>query len=415
MLPQKGKVCGIDVHKKFVVAAVLSNSGEVWIERFAQTQPGLLALKSWVLDHGCEQVAVESTGVYWYSVYSTLEGRIEVIVANPYRIKNIPGRKTDIVDAQWIAELALNSLIKPSRIFPKEDRELRNLTRARENQVHSRTRLKNRIHRVLESASIKLSSVITDIFGTSGQYILQQILQGTSIDTIIQGIPSQKVKEKADALKDAIQHHLGDDQVLIIEQSLDQIGLINQQILDLDAEIQTRLEERKEELRIAMSVPGIGFISAATILAEIGNSQDFASADKLASWAGLTPAVYQSADTLRTGRITKTGSKHLRWILVEVAQAAARKKNSVLRTFFLRLKARKGYTVAIVALARKILCILWHLLTNREYYAEENIPAKRGKMPRLIDRTHKTIEQMIEILVQAGYVVQKRGLFDPGG
>jgi len=415
MLPQKSKVCGIDVHKKFFVAAILSNRGEVWIERFDHTQPGLLALKRWILGHGCEQVAVESTGVYWYSVYSTLEDQIEVIVANSYRIKNIPGRKTDIIDAQWIAELALNGLIKPSRIFPKEDRALRNLTRVRESLVHSRTRLKNRIHRVLESASIKLSSVIADIFGKSGQYILQQILQGTPIDMIIHGIPSQKVKDKGDALKDAIQHHLGDDHVLIIEQSLEQISVINRQILDIDTEIQIKLEGRMTDLMIAMSVPGIGSIGAATILAEIGNYRDFDSADKLAAWAGLTPAIYQSADTLKTGKITKTGSKHLRWILVEVAQAAARKKNSVLKKFFMRLKARKGYTVAIVALARKILCILWHLLMNREYYSEENIPAKRGRIRGTIDRKQKTLEQMIEILVQAGYVVQKRDISDPGG
>lgn len=412
---QRSKVCGIDVHKTFFVAAVLSNTGEFWIDRFSHDRPGLLALKDWILDHGCEVVAVESTGVYWYSIYSTLEESVPVIVANPYLIKNIPGRKTDVIDAQWIAELTLNNLIKPSRIFPKDDRELRNLTRAREKLVQNRTRLKNRIHRSLESASIKLSSVLSDIFGKSGQYILEHLLQGTPIDEIIQGIPSQKIRDKEEALKNAIQYHLSDDQILIIEQSLEQIGMINRQIQELDDAIQERLGDRDKDLQIAMSMPGIGWTSGVTILAEIGDYRDFESPDKLAAWAGLVPTVYQSADKMRTGRITKQGSKHLRWILVEAAQAAAKKRGSVLRRFFLRIKNRKGYNIAVVALARKILCILWHILVNKEYYTEENIPTKKVRIPRRIGIARKSVEKSIELLVEAGYLVWKQNIIDPGG
>lgn len=176
-MSQRSKVCGVDVHKQFFVAALLSQSGGSTIKRFQSDKPGLLEFKDWVLNEQCELVALESTGIYWYSLYSTLEDHIEVIVANPYLIKNIPGRKTDIADAQWIAQLALNDLIKPSRIFPKRQREIRNLTRCREHLVNNRTMLKNRVHRILESASIKLSSVLSDIFGKSGLHIVQVFLQ----------------------------------------------------------------------------------------------------------------------------------------------------------------------------------------------------------------------------------------------
>jgi transposase len=213
-----------------------------------------------------------------------LEDHIEVIVANPYFIKNIPGRKTDIADAQWIAQLALNDLIKPSRIFPKEQREVRNLTRSREHLVNNRTMLKNRVHRILESASIKLSSVIADIFGKSGMHIVQGLLSGTDLDTIIATIPHEKVRAKELELRNAIQHTLELSQILIIDQCLSLIEQINLQIDQLDHEIAAHMSDRQKDLKIAMSIPGIGKISAMTILAEIGNYEDFIAPEKLAAW-----------------------------------------------------------------------------------------------------------------------------------
>jgi len=401
-MSQRSKVCGIDVHKQFFVAALLSRTGESTIRKFQSDNSGLLEFKEWVLKERCEQVALESTGIYWYSLYSTLEDHIEVIVANPYLIKNIPGRKTDIADAQWIAQLALNDLIKPSRIFPKKQRELRNLTRSREHLVNNRTMLKNRVHRILESASIKLSSVLADIFGKSGLHIVQGLLAGTDLDTIIASIPNEKVRLKAPELRNAIQHNLESSQILIIDQCLSLIELINRQIGVLDDEISIQMMDREKDLKIALSIPGIGKISAMIILAEIGNYEEFGTPEKLAAWSGLIPSVHQSADHLKTGPITKRGSPHLRRIMVEVAQAAVKTKNSHLRSFFLRLKTKKGYNKAIVAVARKILCILWTILKKQELYCEENIPQKKASFSLKSTPNPRSIQEALEILKKAG-------------
>lgn len=406
-MSQRSKVCGVDVHKQFFIGAILSRAGESTIRKFQSDKSGLLEFKHWILNEQCELVALESTGIYWYSLYSTLEDHIEVIVANPYFIKNIPGRKTDIADAQWIAQLALNDLIKPSRIFPKEQREVRNLTRSREHLVNNRTMLKNRVHRILESASIKLSSVIADIFGKSGMHIVQGLLSGTDLDTIIATIPHEKVRAKELELRNAIQHTLELSQILIIDQCLSLIEQINLQIDQLDHEIAAHMSDRQKDLKIAMSIPGIGKISAMTILAEIGNYEDFIAPEKLAAWSGLTPSISQSADHLKTGPITKRGSPHLRRIMVEVAQAAVKTKNSRLRSFFLRLKIKKGYNKAIVAVARKILCILWTILKKREFYCEENVPKKKVSISETSSPTIRTIKEAIEILGKAGYLIQK--------
>ncbi len=230
----------------------------------------------------CEQVAVESTGVYWVPIYTALEGSIDVIVANACKIKHTPGRKTDMRDSEWIAQLCLNGMIEPSRIFPREDRELRTLTRARENLVNNRTQMKNRIHQALESSCIKISSVLSDIFGKSGMQILNGLLEGKSIDEILKRITSKKILEKEQMLR--------------------------------------------EDLEIVMSMPGMGLTSAITVLAEIGNYKDFKTEEQLASWCGLVPSVSQSADVLVTGNITKQGSKHIRRMLVQVAQSITRLK-----------------------------------------------------------------------------------------
>jgi transposase len=412
-MSQRSKVCGVDVHKQFFVAALLSQSGGSTLKRFQSDKPGLLEFKEWLLNEQCELVALESTGIYWYSIYSTLEDHIEVIVANPYLIKNIPGRKTDIADAQWIAQLALNDLIKPSRIFPKKQREIRDLTRSREHLVNNRTMLKNRVHRVLESASIKLSSVLADIFGKSGLHIVQGLVAGIDLDTILASIPHEKVRAKEPELRNAIQRNLESSQILIINQCLSLIEQITRRIDELDEEIGAHMNDRENDLKIAMSMPGIGKVSAMTILAEIGNYEEFGTPEKLAAWSGLIPSVYQSADHLKTGPITKRGSPHLRRIMVEVAQAAVKTKNSRLRSFFLRLKLKKGYNKAIVAVARKILCILWAILRKRELYREENIPKKKVSIILKSSPSPRSIQEAIDILVRAGYMIQK--LDSPGG
>jgi transposase len=405
---QRNKVCGADIHKKFLVATILSRDSTKITQRFGMTLDDLLKFKSWVIENQCEQVAVESTGVYWIPIHAVLEDAVDLIVANAYKIKHMPGRKSDLIDSEWIAELCLNGMIEPSRIFPKEDRELRRLTRAREGYVTDKTREKNKIHHALESCGIKLSSVLADVFGKSGRYLLNCLLDGVELEEMIKGIPVKSIRNKADLIREAVRGSLETTQIILIKGGLELIGSIQRRIDELDREIKNRIASREEDLRIAMSIPGIGFTSAVTILAEIGDFKDFAKAEQLAAWAGLVPAVYQSADKLVTGSITKHGSRHIRWILVEVAQAIARTNKSKLKRFFRRVQAKKGYNVAAVALARKVLCILYHLLMNREMYQEDDVIKTKSidiNLPSL--PTKLGFEEMIRVLAKAGYEIRK--------
>jgi transposase len=412
----KNKVCGADIHKKFLVATILSRDGTQISERFGMMLDDILKFKEWVIANNCEQVAVESTGVYWVPIYTVLEDKIEVIVANPYQIKHTPGRKTDKVDSEWIAELCLKGMIEPSRIFPKEDRELRTLTRARENLVNNRTQLKNRIHQALESSCIKISSVLSDIFGKSGRSILDGLLEGKTVDEILVGIKSKKIRKKDQELREAIKNSLDPAQILVIRYYLEQMEETQKKIESLDTEIMSRIKSKKEDVEIAMSIPGIAFTSASSILAEIGNYRDFENGSKLAAWCGLVPSIYESANKRITGSITKQGSKHVRRMLVQVAHAISRTRNSRLKSFFLRIKAKKGTKVAVVALARKVLCILHHLLVNREMYEETgNLKPKPFKFDRTSSPIQITEQDMIDTLVKAGYIIKKMDTkVDPG-
>jgi len=322
MEKQKNIVCGADIHKKFIMATILSRDGNKIRGRFGMTLDEILRFKEWVINNNCEAVAIESTGIYWIPIYTVLEGSVEVILANAYKVKHTPGRKTDKRDSGWLAELCLNGMIEPSRIFPKDDRDIRALTRAREKLVNNSTQMKNRIHKELESACIKISSVLSDIFGKSGIKIINGLLEGKNIDEILKMITSKRI--------------------LMIRTYLELIEKIESEIEILNREIMNRMQKLKEDLEIAMSMTGMGFTSASTILAEIGNYKDFETAEQLASWSGLTPKVSQSADKLVTGSITKQGSKHMRRMLVQVAHAIAKSKNSKLKSFFLHIASSPG-------------------------------------------------------------------------
>ena len=241
----RNKVCGADIHKKFLVATILSRDGTQISERFGMKLDDILKFKEWILENNCEQIAVESTGVYWVPIYTLLEDQIEVIVANPYQIKHTPGRKTDLRDSEWIAELCLKGMIEPSRIFPKEDRELRTLTRARESLVNNITQLKNRIHQALESSCIKISSVLSDIFGKSGRYILDCLLEGKNIEEILDGIKLKVIRKKEAELREAIKNSLDPAQILVIRINLELIEEFHMKIKTLDTDIMSRLERMR--------------------------------------------------------------------------------------------------------------------------------------------------------------------------
>ena len=401
--------CGADIHKKFLIATILLLDGTKLTKRFSMDLRSLFEFRDWVIANGCEAVAVESTGSYWVPIYRVLEGHVELIVANAYKIKNVPGRKTDTIDSEWIAELCRNGQIKPSRIFPKDARDLRSLTRARERYVDDKTRVKNRIHHILDSNCIRLSSVLSNIFGKVGRYILNCLLEGVDIEEIIDGIPVKRMKKKGDQIREALAIQLSCTDVILIRGCLEQIDAIQKNIDELESEIHKRIAPLRKNMAIVMSVPGIGFISAAVILAEIGNYNDFDKAEQLAAWCGLVPSVYNSADKNYTGSITKQGSGHIRRILVEVAHVVARTKGrSKLKNFFLRIKAKKGTNIAAVALARKVLCIVHHLLTEQEMYQEEERDRYDEVEYDRIPKQMMSLDDMIRYVAKAGYEVRKR-------
>jgi len=405
MESSRSKVCGIDVHKRFLIATILERNGPKKTKKFSNTLEQLLELKEWIITEQCQAVAFESTGEYWISLYDILQGDVEIIVANSYHIKWIPGKKTDTIDSEWIAELALNDLISPSRILSKDKRDTRALTRLREKLVNERTDHKNRVHKVLDSACIRLSAFFKDLFGKSGLKILKCILSGIPPEEIARKLP-KRLQGRSDAILDAIRTQLSVQQLIQLQTSVTMIELLTEKIKELEQIILNDLKKDRRKLQILMSIPGIGTVGATTILAEIGDVNDFSSPDKLTKWAGITPRVYQSANKLHTGSITKQGSKHLRWILVEIAHSCIRTRNTAFRIFFERIFNRSGYKKAIVALARKILKLVWHLLTNDEFYEEKNtLVAKSSHLPISSEMESFSVSAAIELLVKAGFQV----------
>jgi transposase len=416
MSGKKEIACGVDVHNKFIMATILSSDGLKLQNRFETSLEDLLKFKSWLKENGCHKVALESTGNYWLPIYHVLEGHVNFVLANAYQIKHIPGRKTDSLDSEWIAELCLKNLITPSRIFTKDRRELRSLTRARESLIKVRTKIKNRVTHELEAACIKLSSVIADVFGKSGRHIVDGLLNGMDLEKILESIPSGRVRKNKEEIRGIIQATLSPSQIFLLRSHLNTIDAVTKQITEIDAKISDQISMRNEDIRIALSMPGMGFISASTILAEIGDFRDFSSANKLAAYCGLVPSVYQSAGKLINGHITKHGSPHIRRMIIEVAHAIIlTKRLSKLKKFFLRVKARRGAKIGIVALARKVLCILYHLLVSRELYQDDLLNKPRCiKNPRPHPIAAMDLDEMIRTIIRAGYEVRKNECLESG-
>ena len=408
--------CGVDVHNKFIVATILSSDGLKLQDRFETNLEDLLKFKDWLKENGCHKVALESTGNYWLPIYHVLEGSVNFILANAYQIKHIPGRKTDTLDSEWIAEICLKNLISPSRIFCRDHRELRSLTRTRESLIKVRTKIKNRVTHELEAACIKLSSVLSDVFGKSGRHIVDGLLNGMDLEEILESIPSRKVKAIKEEIRGTIQANLSPLQIFLIQSHLDMIDAITKQIAEIDAKISDQLSTRNDDMRIALSMPGMGFVSASTILAEIGDFRDFSSPDKLAAYCGLVPSVYQSAGKLINGHITKHGSPHIRSMIIEVAHAIIRtRRDTKLRKFFLRIKARRCTKIGVVALARKVLCILYHLLIHQEIYQDDSLGKTRNiKHIRAYSTTSMSLDEMIKTIIKAGYEVRKNEYLEGG-
>ena len=402
------KACGIDVHRDVLEAAIRDVDDNLWEASFGTTSDELYRLKDWILETGCTTVAFESTGVYWRQLYNVLCKDCLVLVANPGKIKKPPlnkKKKTDKIDAKWIAKLCLAGMIEPSRVFLGKRYDLRELTRFRETLGKSVNQFKNRAHRILEACCVKIGSVLSDVFGVNGRRMLDDLVAAKDADEILRGIKSKRIRQKEEALRQALASGLDETSRMLLKNCLEWIRSFEKEIKLIDQEIMRMIGDRKEELRIVMTIPGFGFVSGATVLAEIGNANDFPTGDHLASWSGLVSSVSQSAGKLVNGRITKHGSKHLRRMLVQIAHVISMMDNELSR-FFHRIAGVKGSKKAATALARKLLTIIHHLLVNKEEYQSPTVKPKKIRLPRSPETsTPLSIEEMIALIRETGRAV----------
>ena len=397
------RVCGVDVHRDSLVATIMGDSLKE-AGRFINDADGINGVKEWLKQYGCNRVVMESSGIYWVSLYLALEDAgFDVLLANAWRVKGIPGRKTDQSDSEWLAHLLGSGLVKPSYVPEKRVRELRELTRLRVKLVGTRTAFKNRCHKVLNRVNIRLGSRLSDLFGKAGKEILEGLMEGKTVDAILEHTENRWLRNRADEISAVVKGVLSQSDIFVLKQCVDMVNEVGEKILRVDAQIETLVNER--DVDIVSSVPGVGRRSAAAITAEIGDAKRFLDGKKIASAAGLAPSVYQSAGKSFTGGIMKQGSKWLRRSMVEVAHAAVKKRGSKLREFYLRVKARKGEKTAIVAVARKMLTIIHHLLVNGERYVEEGFE-KRLRVNRTVRVGDVALQDMVAVLRGAGYVVR---------
>jgi transposase len=323
-------------------------------------------------------------------------------------MKAFTHKKTDKLDSEFIAQLALNNMIQSSRVFTKNHRNFRSYVRLRLKLVQKRTDLKNEAHSILASEMFNLKDVLTDIFGKNGRIILSGVISGKTVDQIIESL-SPKLRKKYDQIREILDREISQNIAIRLQTCLKLIENLDNEIKSLEIEIFNYVyENHKHEMGILMSVPGIGELSAATLIAEIENFKDFSTGDRLASWLGIVPNVYQSADKYHNGRITKRGSKVARWILTQIAQAAAKKKNSKLKEFFNRKKKSIGHAKAIIALARKIATIIWHLIINDEIYEDETGYKKEQiQKRRIIEKVTISVDERIKIISGIFAIVEK--------
>lgn len=383
---------GLDVHKKTVVACALV-SGQRFLRRFATTWAGLQALDGWLTGLGVTHVAMESTGVYWKPVYNVLSSHLQVWVVNARDLKQVPGRKTDVCDAEWICRLMGHGLLKPSFVPPVAQRDLRDLTRYRRRLVEERTAASNRLEKVLEDANVKLSSVVSKLQGVSARAMLEALAAGESDPGRIADLAKGSLRSKRAELEAALVGQVREHHRFLVRQLLDHLDELNQRIAALSQRIAQLTAPYEEVIQRLCAIPGIHRTIAEVILAEIGpDVAPFPTAQHLASWACLCPGNDISANKRRSGK-TRRGQNWLRWALVEAAWAASRTK-TYLGAQFHRLRARRGDKRAAMAVAHSILVIVYHLLANPEavytdlgadYFVQRNAERERRRAVRTLE------------------------------
>jgi transposase len=366
--------CGVDVHKREVVACVMTTDPDGTchkaVRAFGTMTPDILALADWLAAHEVTHVAMESTGVYWKPIWNLLEGQVELLLVNARHIKAVPGRKTDVRDCEWRADLLRHGLLTGSVVPDRAQRELRELTRYRTSLVRERTAAANRLQKTLEGANIKLASVATDILGTSGREILAALVAGQTDAADLAQLAQGRLREKLPQLERALVGCVGSHQRFLVAEQLAHVDFLDAAIARVNSELVERVHPDEDAVTRLDTIPGVGRTVAETLVAEIGvDLTRFPSAKHLASWAGLCPGNHESAGKRRGGAIRK-GSPWLRACLVQAAHAAARTKGTYLAAQYRRLAARRGRAKAAVAVAHSILIIVYHVLTEGTVYRD---------------------------------------------
>ena len=389
---------GLDVHKKTVVACVMTPDAQGKLQKdirtFGTMTADLLTLLDWLQAHAITHVAMESTGEYWKPIYNILEGNLEVWLINAQHIKAVPGRKTDVKDAEWIADLLRHGLVRASFIPPVAQRDLRELTRHRANFVRERASLVNRVQKTLESANIKLASVATDVVGVSGRAMLEAIVAGQRDGTVLSEMAKGRMRNKRAELAQALTGRVKAHHCFVLTELLCQIDGLDETIEHFDAEVEKYCVPFQEAIPRLDTIPGVAQATAEMIVSEIGTDMSrFPSADHLAAWAGLVPGQNESAGKRRSGKM-RNGNHVLRTGLVQAAHAVSHTKNNYLVAQYHRIAARRGKKKALVAVAHSILVIAYHILLRKEAYSDlganyfdEQDPVKTAQ--RLVKRIEK--------------------------
>ena len=396
------RCCGLDIHKKTVVACLLIPGGDgppvKAIRTFSTMTDDLLALADWLGAAGCTQVAMESTGVYWKPIWNVLESQCTLLLVNAQHVKRVPGRKTDVADAEWLADLLRHGLLRSSFVPDRAQRELRALTRYRTSLVQERAAEVNRLQKTLEGANIKLAGVASNIMGVSARQMLAALIAGEADTRVLAGLAQGRLRDKRAELERALAGRVGDHQRYLLARQLAHIDFLDEAIADVSAEIAERLHPFVADLERVMTIPGVGPRTAEILLAEIGpDVARFPSAGHLASWAGMCPGTDESAGKRRAGT-TRKGNPALRAALVEAARAASHTKGTYLAAQYGRLAARRGAKRAAVAVGHSILVSVYHILTDDQGYhdlggtyfdARDRQAVERRLVRRLEELGHK--------------------------
>jgi transposase len=358
------RCAGLDVHKKTVVACVMTPELNE-TRTFGTMTRDLIELGAWLERCGVTHVAMESSGVYWKPVYNLLEAlELQVLVVNAQHIKAVPGRKTDVKDAAWIADLLRHGLLRGSYIPDRPQRELRDLVRHRRSLMQQRSRVISQIDKLLESANIKLSAVVSDLVGASGRAMLEALANGSTDPVTLASLARGSLRGKHASLEEALRGLMGSHQRMLLQSQLRQLTFLDTEVATLDEEVARRLDPFEEQIRRLDGIPGIGRRGAEEILAEIGTDMTrFPTAAHLGSWARVCPGNDESAGKRRSGR-TGHANRWLRAALTQAAHAAARKRGSYFQAQYVRLAARRGKKRATIAVAHSLLTVIYYMLSR---------------------------------------------------